>query len=265
MTAQTLSPPTTAAPRRRALPRLKPAMAVSLVIGALVWEALGRFVFSPIFFASFSRTVVGLQEILVSGVLFRALNESLRLFIAGFAIATVAGLAVGLLIGRSRRLGAALEDYVTVLYITPQIVLIPFILAIIGLGFWPKVLVVITFVFFPVCITTIEGARSTPTKLVEVAESFCSSRRRLWTDVVIPSTVPYFMSGIRQGIARGLVGMIAAEFLLDASGLGQLLNRFSRLYEMEKLLASVIVLLALGLASMRFGRFIEDRFAAWRI
>jgi ABC-type nitrate/sulfonate/bicarbonate transport system permease component len=237
---------------------------LSLVVGAATWEIVGRFFLDPIFFAPFSETMVGLVRIVETGMLQGALLESLQLFAAGFLIATVLGLTVGIFVGRIELLRLGLEDYITILYITPNIVLIPFVLSIIGFGFWPKTLVVILFVFFPVCINTLEGVRAISKRLVEVARSFGANELGIWKDVVIPATVPYAMTGIRQGIARGLVGMIAAEFLLDASGLGQLLLTFSRRYQMENLLASVVVVVALGLLTMAFGRFLESRFSAWR-
>lgn len=237
---------------------------VSLALFALIWELIGRFWLDPIFFASFSATVSGLVGLLQSGVLTRALRESLELFIAGQLIGVSAGLLAGILIGRVRVLAVAIEDYVTLMYVTPPIVLVPFILSIIGFGFWPKVLIVVWFTFFPVCITTIEGVRATNPRLLEVARSFGDSELGIWRNVVIPSAVPFAMSGIRQGIALGLVGVVAAEFLLDSSGVGELLKTSSRLYRMDHLFASVLVMVGIGLVTMALGRKVEKRFAVWR-
>ncbi len=258
-----LRPPKATAGAGLRTSQLRVVTALSLVAGAVVWEILGRFVLDEIFFASFSRMLAGLVSIVRSGVLIDALVESLALFVTGFAIAVLLALTVGIVVGRIRMF-AGLEAYITILYIMPNIVLIPFILSIIGFGFWPKILVVVLFIFFPVCINTLEGVRATPKRLVEVAVSFGAKERGIWKDVVIPSTIPYAMTGIRQGIARGLVGMVAAEFLLDPSGLGELLLIFSRRYQMENLLASVVVVVVLGLLAMALGRALEGRFAAWR-
>ncbi len=67
-----------------------------------------------------------------------------------------------------------------------------------------------------------ERARSVKPELIEVARSYRSSEWGLWRDVMIPYTLPFAVTGIRQGIGRGLVGMIAAEFYLSASGIGRL-------------------------------------------
>lgn len=239
-------------------------LVLGLSVGAGIWEIAGRFWLDPIFFAPLSRTAIGFVEMITTGELSRALAESLQLFVIGFSSGAAAGLLLGVLIGRVAFIGAALEDYVTILYVTPPIALVPFLLSILGFGVGPKSIIVAWFVFFPVCITTIEGVRAVSPRLLEVARSFGSRELRTWRDVVIPSTVPYAMSGIRQGIALGFVGVVAAEFLLDASGIGLLLRSFSRLYRMDKLLAAVLLMTALGLAIMALGRIAERRFAAWR-
>ena len=248
---------------QRAWARRAP-LVLGLAVGGALWEIAGRFWLDPIFFAPLSRTVLGFVEMITTGELSRALTESLQLFVIGFSSGAAAGLLLGVLIGRVALIGAALEDYVTILYVTPPIALVPFILSILGFGVGPKSIIVAWFVFFPVCITTIEGVRAVSPRLLEVARSFGSGELRTWRDVVIPSTVPYAMSGIRQGIALGFVGVVAAEFLLDASGVGLLLRSFSRLYRMDKLLAAVLLMTALGLAIMALGRIAERRFAAWR-
>ena len=70
---------------------------------------------------------------------------------------------------------------------------------------------------------TVEGARSIKPELIEVAKSYRSSEWALWREVMLPYTLPYMMTGVRQAIGRALVGMIAAEFFLSSTGLGQLI------------------------------------------
>jgi NitT/TauT family transport system permease protein len=102
------------------------------------------------------------------------------------------------------------------LYATPMVALIPFILSMMGFGFAPKLLVVFLFSVFPVLYNTVEGARSIKPELIEVAKSFRSSEWALWREVMLPYTLPYTMTGVRQAIGRALVGMIAADCLPPA-------------------------------------------------
>ncbi|MGE3247301.1 MAG: ABC transporter permease [Beijerinckiaceae bacterium] len=195
--------------------------------------------------------------------LLRALASSLALFLTGLAFALTAGLALGMGMARLPWLRVALEDYILGLYATPMAALIPFILAIFGFEFWPKVLVVFLFALFPVLYNTLEGARSLKPEYLEVARAFRTGERRLWTDVIIPYTLPYAMTGLRQGVARALVGMVAAEILLNPTGIGDLLIGSERAFDMAGVLASILVVTLLGTVLMALVRLIETRFITW--
>ena len=235
----------------------------SLALGAIVWEITGRMT-SEAFWAPLSSTLGSLGALFTSGTLLHQAVESFRVYIAGLALSILAGAPLGLLLARVSWLRVALEDYIMVLYATPMVALIPFILSIMGFGFAPKVLVVFLFAVFPVLYNTIEGARSIRPELVEVARAFRSREWQLWRDVLIPYTLPYTMTGIRQAIARGLVGMVAAEFFLSPSGLGQMIMMGSMNFDTSGMLAAILVIILLGVALMDLGRYLEKRFAAWR-
>jgi NitT/TauT family transport system permease protein len=235
----------------------------SLALGAIVWEVAGRLT-SEAFWAPLSSTLKSLAALAGSGTLLRQAADSFQLYIAGLALSVLVGAPLGVLLARVAWLRVALEDYIMVLYATPMVALIPFILSIMGFGFAPKVLVVFLFAVFPVLYNTIEGARSIRPELVEVAQSFRTSEWQLWRDVMIPYTLPYTMTGIRQAIARGLVGMVAAEFFLSPSGLGQMIMMGSMNFDTAGMLAAILVIVFLGVGLMDLGRYLEKRFAAWR-
>ncbi|HET8545102.1 MAG TPA: ABC transporter permease subunit, partial [Pseudolabrys sp.] len=142
--------------------------------------------------------------------------------------------------------------------------LIPFILSMMGFGFAPKVLVVFLFAVFPVLYNTVEGARSIKPELIEVAKSFRSSEWALWREVMLPYTLPYTMTGVRQAIGRALVGMVAAEFFLSSTGLGQLIMGASQNFDTAGVFASIFVIGLVGVGLMRLGLVIEHHFARWR-
>lgn len=235
----------------------------SLALGAIVWEATGR-VTSGAFWAPLSATLKSLAEVARGGALLRQGASSLELYVTGLLLAVAAGAPLGVLLARVAWLRVALEDYIMILYATPMVAVIPFILSIMGFGFAPKVLVVFLFAVFPVLYNTVEGARSIRPELIEVAHSFRTSEWQLWRDVLIPYTMPFTMTGIRQAIARGLVGMVAAEFFLSPSGLGQMIMMGSLNFDTAGMLGAILVIVLLGVLLMDFGWFLEKRFAAWR-
>ncbi|MDH4191631.1 MAG: ABC transporter permease [Betaproteobacteria bacterium] len=238
-------------------------VAASIAAGAALWEWVGHRT-SGAFMAPLSATLTRIGQLAASGELFGRAGSSLALFFSGFALALLVGAPLGLLLARVPRLRIALENYAMVLYATPMVALIPFILSIMGFGFGPKVLVVFLFAVFPVLYNTIEGARSVKPELIEVAQSFRSGEWQLWRDVMIPYTLPYTMTGVRLAIGRGLVGMVSAEFFLSPSGLGEEIMMGSQNFDTSLMLAAILVIIVLGVALIDIGRALENHFARWR-
>jgi len=236
---------------------------LSLAAGAALWEIAGRRA-SAAFLVPLSETLVRLWEMAASGQLWTQFASSAALFATGFALALAVGMPLGMLLARVRTLRVALEPYIMILYATPMVALIPFILSLMGFGFAPKVLVVFLFAVFPVLYNTIEGARSIKPELIEVARSYRSGEWALWREVMVPYTLPFTMTGVRQAIGRGLVGMVAAEFFLSSTGLGQLIMTASQNFDTGGVLALVLVIGLLGVGLMRLGLMLENHFARWR-
>ena len=243
---------------------------VSLVAGALLWEIVGwnfnPSIMVPLFGGEgHPGAAPRLYQYIFEDEEFRAsFVGSVQLFVTGFSIGVLTAVPLGILMARWALLRVALESYILILYVTPMVALIPFILSIMGFAFWPKVLVVVLFTFFPVLYNTLEGARSVKPELIEVARSFRTSEVAIWTDILIPYTLPFALTGIRQATGRALVGMVAAEFFLATSGLGEEIVVASRNFDMAGVLASIVVITVFGVVMMRGAQALERRYAAWR-
>jgi NitT/TauT family transport system permease protein len=236
---------------------------LSIFAGIAIWEVAGRST-SQAFMVPFTTTMVQLGQLMLSGEFIRQFLDSAQLFLTGFILALAVGMPLGMLLARVRNLRIGIEPYLMILYATPLVALIPFILSMMGFGFAPKVLVVFLFAVFPVIYNTVEGARSIKPEMIEVARSFRSTEWALWRDVMVPYTLPYTMTGVRQAIGRALVGMIAAEFFLSSTGLGQLIMSASQNFDTAGVFASVLVIALIGVGLMRLGLAIEQHFARWR-
>jgi ABC-type nitrate/sulfonate/bicarbonate transport system permease component len=244
--------------------RVLSGYAVGIAVGVVAWQLIGlhsaNFVFVPL-----TTTLSSLGSLISDGSLPRALASSFSVYAVGMALAIVSGAAIGMLFARRALLRKAFEPYLVALYATPMVALIPFLLALIGYGFWPKVIVVFLFSFFPVEFATQRGAQSLAPELLDVARAFRTSERQIWRHLVIPYTLPYLMTGVRQALARGLVGMISAEFFLSAGGLGSLLITQSEQFDTGDMLAVTLVITLIGVILMAIGRTFERRFARWRV
>lgn len=237
--------------------------AVSFAVAMLAWE-FGARLADASFIAPMTTTMARLGQMMASGEFGAGVLGSLILFATGFGLAVLLGVPLGLVIARSKRVRIALESYITILYSIPMIALIPFVLSMFGFGFWPKVLVVVLFAIFPILYNTIEGARSIGQEYIDVARAFRSDEWRLWQDVLLPFTLPFALAGIRQAIGRALVGVIAAEMFLGASGVGALIASTSQNFDMPGLLATIFVVTMLGVGLMSVGEALERKFLVWR-
>jgi NitT/TauT family transport system permease protein len=236
---------------------------LSILAGVALWELAGRST-SKAFMVPFSETLVRLWQLVSRGEFLTQLYDSAQLFLTGFLLALIIGAPLGLLLARIRVLRIGIEPYLMILYATPMVALIPFILSMMGFGFAPKVLVVFLFTIFPIVYNTVEGARSIKPELIEVAKSYRSTEWSLWREVMVPYTLPYMMTGVRQAIGRALVGMIAAEFFLSSTGLGQLIMGASQDFDTAGVFACILVIGLIGIGLTRLGLNIEQHFARWR-
>ena len=192
---------------------------ISVVCALLLWEIFGRRI-NPIFGSYPSAIAVAFWELLRSGQLVDALYQSLRPFAAGYGLAIVIGVPLGLFVGGFRTAEAALGIYITAGYAMPLVALVPLLILWLGLGFKVKVAVVFLMALFPICINTWLGVTAVPKTLVEVGKSFVAPQTVILRRIVLPATLPYIMAGIRLAVGRAVVAMVIAEFFTTISGLG---------------------------------------------
>jgi NitT/TauT family transport system permease protein len=236
---------------------------LSLLIILVLWEWYGRRT-NPILFTYPAAIGRATLDMLADGSLLKALGQSLYVLSMGFALGTLGGGALGLLTGRSLVAAALLDIPVTALYATPMVALVPILVLWFGFGTSAKIMVVLLFTIFPVLINTMRGVREVDPRLVEVAQAFCSNEYRLWIDLVLPSALPFVMTGIRLAIGRALIAVIVAEFYTAISGLGYLIVANAHAFHTARVFVPVVVLMTLGVVTTALLEVVEARIAPWR-
>ena len=235
--------------------------AIAVVLG--VWELFGptlnKLILRPpsdIFRAFF--------ELVANGELQDAMAQSFRELFGGLAVALALGLALGVASGRWRFVYNAIDPLVSALYSVPSVALVPLIaVAFRSVGDAPRIATVALFAVFPILINTQQGVRNVDRQLLEVARSFNTSERRLWSDVILPSATPYVLAGVRLAIGRGLIGMIVAEFFIGLVGLGYLIISYENVFRIDRMFVPVIVVATMGILMMGFVQWLEGRIAPW--
>ena len=236
---------------------------VSLLIILVLWEWYGRRT-NPILFTYPTAIGRAALDMLADGSLLKALGQSLYVLSLGFALGTLGGGALGLFTGRSMVAAALLDIPVTALYATPMVALVPILVLWFGFGTSAKMMVVLLFTVFPVLINTMRGVREVDPRLVEVARAFCSTEYRLWIDLVLPSALPFVMTGIRLAIGRALIAVIVAEFYTAISGLGYLIVSNAHAFQTARVFVPVVVLMMLGVITTGLLEVAEARLTPWR-
>lgn len=219
---------------------------LALIAGLIVWEVVGRLS-NAVFFAPFSETVRAFWELALSGKLTHAMMASVQSLFAGFALALVAGLLIGTAMGRSDTVRHLLDVYINTLMAAPLIALIPIIAIFLGLDVWGRAAVVFLFSFFVITVNTEAGMKAADPDLIEMAQSFCLSRRRIFLTVILPGAMPAVLAGLRLGMIRAVKGMVTAEMFMAITGLGALLDYYGSQFKAAELLAVLLTVIAMSM------------------
>jgi len=199
-----------------------------------------------------------------NGELITALSSSLRTLMVGFVTASIIGIVVGLLIGRYRAVDAATDWLVNALYATPLIAVIPLVILWFGLGDSAKLFIVTILAVFPVLINTASGVRNVPRSLIDVGAAFAANERQVFLKIIVPAVIPFIMTGLRLGIGRAIIGMVAAEFFTAITGLGALIVKYGNQYDTASMFVPILILMLLGVTLTTVVRRLEEMFAPWR-
>jgi ABC-type nitrate/sulfonate/bicarbonate transport system permease component len=244
-------------------PTTKWALRLASVIAvAVAWELYGRAI-NPILLSSPTAIIAAAFDMVADGTLTKAMGESFVVLGVGSLIGVTAGLVLGLAAGRNQVFATLIELPLNALYATPTVALIPVIVVWFGFGPTAKTVVVILFVLFPVLINTMRGVQEVDRELVEVARSFCSGERRMWFDLILPSALPYVVTGLRLAIGRALIGVIVAEFFTAFSGLGYLIVTNANSFQTDRTFVPILVIAALGVILTGLLELVERRVVRW--
>jgi NitT/TauT family transport system permease protein len=254
--------PETDALERRQIPRWAVTV-FSVACLLLLWEIFGRDV-NPVFGSYPSAIAVAFWELLRSGQLGTALAQSLQPFVVGYGLAIVAGIPIGLVIGRSRTVEAAFGIYITAGYAMPLVALVPLLILWLGLGFKVKIAVVFLMSLFPICINTWLGVVAVPKTLIEVGKSFVAPNHVILRRIILPATLPYIMAGIRLAVGRAVVAMVIAEFFTTISGLGAVIINSANNFDTATMFVPIIILMVMAVGLNWLIGFVERWVAPWQ-
>lgn len=231
------------------------------------WELGPRYLASDstrVFLPPLHEVLIAGADLIATGALQSHVAASLTRSAAGFSIAVVLGISLGLVIAWYRPLHSFLNPLLELFRNTAALALLPVFTLLLGIGEESKITIVAFAAFFPVLLNTIAGVRTVDPLLVRAARSLGLRSPALFRKVILPSAVPTIFTGIRMAGTSAILVLIAAEMVGAKAGLGYLITNAQNSFLIPQMYAGILTVSLLGLLVNGLLVAAERHFSRWR-
>jgi len=238
------------------------AQAGFFILLAIVWEVVSRLeLVDPRLLPSFLTVLGVLGDLLTQGEFLVDLGiTGLEVGVA-FVIAAPLGVSIGFLLGEKLHLGQILSPMFHFMMSVPQSIFLPIFMLVLGIGFLEKVVFGITHAIFVIIVTTTAAVRTVPRDYVTVARTFGATPRQIYLRVYLPAMLPVVMTGLRLGMIFNIIGVLLAEMDASRAGIGRRLFSWGEGFQLDLLLAGILLVSALTIIINEVMRYCEHRAA----
>jgi sulfonate transport system permease protein len=198
------------------------------------------------------------------GSLIQHVAATLARLLLGFLLGLAAALVLATLCGLSSLTTRFIDPTIQALRAIPSLAWVPLFLIWLGIGESSKIVLIAVGVFFPIYLNLLAGFRGVDRKLVEVGRTLGFHPVRIITSIVLPATLPFFLTGIRGGLGLGWMFVVAAELLGASQGLGFLLDYGRNISRPDIIIASIVLFAVIGKATDAVLATIEKRALRWQ-
>jgi ABC-type nitrate/sulfonate/bicarbonate transport system permease component len=262
---------------------------VSVVLFLLFWEWVGTSgIINPMFTSSPSRilkaadrlffdggiaavfaalgagNLAGAWAAIAKGSIWKDIWVSTQELVAGYFLAVVVGIPFGFALGWFRRLNYIFEPFISALYATPSVALLPLYIIWFGIGINSKIAVIFTSAIFYLLMYSRVAVATVDANIVKCARSFGANDWQLLRTVVLPSAVPFLFTGARLGLGRALIGVVVGELYAATAGVGYLITVAGATFQTDKVFVGVLIITFAGVTLTALLQRIEERFSTWR-
>ncbi|WP_347557294.1 ABC transporter permease [Robbsia sp. KACC 23696] len=217
------------------------------LIAVVLWGLGARYGWiSPQILPPPAQVFATLHDLAVSGDLWSNVSASLMRIAVGFAIGVVGGVLLGAVLGLSRTAEAYILPTFNAIVQVPVLGWLPFLMLLVGIGEPLKYILLAHAALVPVTLSTLQGFRETPKGLIEVSRAFRLTRWQTIVSVILPSALPIIGTGVRLAFTKAWLALVVVELLASSSGLGYLVGYGRQLFQLDLVLASVLIIAAIG-------------------
>ena len=199
-----------------------------------------------------------------TGELFKNFAISLARVAGGFALGGLFGVVLGVSMGLSRKVEQYWFPLFNAVSQVPVLGWLPLAMMLLGIGESLKIVIIAHATLVPIALNALKGIRNVPRQYIEVAQTFKFSNRQLLRKVVFPASVPATFVGIRYGLTQAWLSLVTVELLASSEGLGFLIVWGRQLFQLDLVLAAIIVVGVVGLLLDKGLERLEARLLRWR-
>jgi taurine transport system permease protein len=259
------------APREAAVRRPVPVAVISAITVAAIiglWGFASAYALvSPVFLPSPRQVVIALYNLVVTGFVDATLAEhvgaSLYRIFGALIASIVIGIPAGIAIGTSRVGRGILDPIVEFLRPLPPLAYLPLIIIWVGIGEASKITVIALSMLPSIILSTSAGVRSVSKDHVNAARALGASNRQVLSEVVLPSSVPSILTGIRIALGAGWTTLVAAELVAATSGIGFMIQSAAQFLVTDIVIAGIVVIALIAILLEYIARQIERRLVPW--
>lgn len=219
--------------------------ALGVSVALLLWEALGR-IFGAELFAPPSTVFPELAAMLVQGQVLAILGNSLLAMLAGYLVACLIAIPLGVAMGRSAGLDMLLHPWLSMFIVTSVAAVVPVLILMLGTGFLFRMGIVFIATVWYVMLTVYQGARGIEHRWLDVGRAFGATRTMTFRKIILPALLPYVLVALRIGLTHAIRAMVVAE-LFVLVGYGRLLHDAGFDISTARMLGLLVLIAAVGI------------------
>ncbi len=239
---------------------------LSVALFLITWELVGGVfqVVNPMFMSAPSFIWNAAVQLFGSGEIYNDLYVSGVEFAWGYVLSVIFAVPFGIAIGWYKRVAYLFDPFVNAMNATPRVALLPLVIIWLGIGMLSKVGIIFLGAVFPLLINTRDGVKTTPVNLLNAARSFGASEWQIFMNVVLPSTVPFILTGLRLAVGRALIGVMVGELYAATAGIGFMITVAGATFQTDKVFVGVLIFAITGMFATEIIDRFEHRFDKWR-
>jgi ABC-type nitrate/sulfonate/bicarbonate transport system permease component len=232
----------------------------------VLWELVGNVFqwINPMFMSAPSLVFKAGVQLFASGEIYNDLYISGVELFWGYLLSALVAIPFGIMVGWYKRASYIFDPFINAMNATPRVALLPLVIIWLGIGILSKIGIIFLGAVFPILINTRDGVKTTPLNLLTAARSFGASEWMLFKTVVLPSTIPFILTGLRLGLGRAIVGVMVGELYAATAGIGFMITVAGATFQTDKVFVGVLVFALTGMLGMELLTRVERRFDKWR-